>query len=229
LQTGGGHTTIYVVNASRDVVMNGISVPSGNKMVLPGGSPVPMTPSDVELTQSIASALPSSQENETTEAANAPEQSLEIALDESKSVTSEAFADLSQSLQDSFAFDLTPPIATYLGYAATAGLTISNFEVGFTVNLASGDIYDAYMNGRNTSLSENFAMSGGTGSWIGGISGFNTDGVVFPTPNYNAGASYITIAASDNPGDAVVDVTATVVYNDLTTATTGSVNVDKIK
>lgn len=91
LQTGGGYTTIYVVNASRDVVMNGVFVPSGNKMTLPGGSPVPMTPSDAELTQSIAAASPSSQEDE---AANAPEQSLAIALDESKSITSEAFADL---------------------------------------------------------------------------------------------------------------------------------------
>ncbi|MDR2744452.1 MAG: FecR domain-containing protein, partial [Desulfovibrio sp.] len=84
LRTGNGQTTLYVVNATRDVVMNGVSVPGGFKMTLPGGNPMPMTPQDVALTQSIAAAPPSSRGNG---APDAPERALLAVLDENDPLT----------------------------------------------------------------------------------------------------------------------------------------------
>ena len=100
LQTGNGHTTLYVVNASRPVVLNDVLVPGGFKMTLPGGSPVPMTPEDVAVTQTVAVVS---------------EESLPPALEPGGIADSADLADLglsTQAMGDELSPQTTPPSPT---------------------------------------------------------------------------------------------------------------------
>lgn len=47
VSTNDGKTTVYVMNTTRQVLVNGILVPSGYKITLPDGMPEPMTPADL--------------------------------------------------------------------------------------------------------------------------------------------------------------------------------------
>jgi hypothetical protein len=186
LQTGNGRTTIYVANATRDVTMSGVSVPSGFKMTLPGGSPVRMTPEDVSLTQSIAAAPPSSSQE------NAPaEQTLLAVLNENDPLTPTALANL--PVNDMAMPSLTPDRGTVRGTLSAPemnGLTTAgwawaswNGSFAFDADLTQGSIANASMQGMGmledtgspgTLLENGFNVSGGGGNISGGS--FTADG-----------------------------------------------------
>ncbi|MDR1685562.1 MAG: FecR domain-containing protein [Desulfovibrio sp.] len=197
LQTGNGRTTIYVANATRDVTLSGVSVPSGFKMTLPGGSPVRMTPEDVSFTQSIAAAPPSSTQE------NAPaEQAVAAVFDNNDPSTSTTLAGLPMSdmttsslpVQPGTAYvsgTLTPDAGSWMSYGTYSG----NFS--FKVDLSSGAISNAAMSasatnpGNNIGTTQAYNYSGGSGSMSGGsftITGFagSLSGTFY---NYPAGTS----------------------------------------
>jgi hypothetical protein len=188
LQTGNGRTTIYVANATRDVVMSGVSVPSGFKMTLPGGNPMPMTPEDVSLTRSIAAAPPSSSPQ------SAPaERTLLAVLDENDPLMPTALANL--PVNDLAAPSLTPtrgtihgalpapdmPGFTDYGYAWVSW----NGSFAFTADLTQGSINNASLQGvgmlkdtapQGSSAASGFNVSGGSGNITGGsftVNGFS--------------------------------------------------------
>ncbi|MDR2124725.1 MAG: FecR family protein [Desulfovibrio sp.] len=188
LQTGNGRTTIYVSNATRDVTMSGVSVPSGFKMTLPGGNPVPMTPQDVSFTQNIAAAPPSSRENGTQ---RAPEQTVLAVLDESGPLTPTALAGL--PVNDLATPPLMPTAGTVTGTLsapAMLGLTTAgwawaswNGSFSFDADLTRGTISNAAMHGAGmledlynpgNFTANGFNVSGGGGSIAGAA--FSVDG-----------------------------------------------------
>jgi hypothetical protein len=167
LQTGNGRTTISVVNASRDVVLNGVSVPGAHKLTLPGGVPVPMTPADMEQARSLAAARPAS----ATAAAQAANLGLASPVDNAgdgnAALTPTALADLglgTQSLGDSLS--VMPTTGTITGSLTTSTLTAAYEWSGgfaFDVNLGSGSISNASMNLAGT-LGQD--ANGGGGSYL---------------------------------------------------------------
>ncbi|MDR1659862.1 MAG: FecR family protein [Desulfovibrio sp.] len=219
LQTGNGRTTIYVANATRDVVLNGVSVPSGFKMTLPGGSPVRMTPEDVSFTQSIAAAPPSSTQE------NAPaEQAVAAVLKGNDAVTpTAALADLglaTQSLGDSLVPQLTALVQGTLTPASTgaigADILATDFSgnFSFNVDLGSGAITNGAMAGSSALFAIGnggaYILSGGNGSMSNGsfsITGFSGT-ITYPISPISVGAagpsSYMTGSGSiGNVGDTV--------------------------
>jgi hypothetical protein len=147
LRTGNGQTTLYVVNATRDVALSGVSVPSGFKMTLPGGSPMPMTPQDVALTQSIAAAPPASQQNG---APDTPEQALLAVPDKNDPLTPTALANLgltTQNIGDSLraATAFSGHISGTLNTTQLTNATSWSGSFGFDVDLGSGAVSGATM------------------------------------------------------------------------------------
>jgi hypothetical protein len=202
LLTGNGRTTIYVANATRDVVMSGVSVPSGFKMTLPGGSPMPMTPEDVSLTQSIAAAPPSSSPDK-----GPAEQTVLAVLNENDPLTPTALAGLPASemttlpLQSTTAYvsgTLAPQNGSWMG-GYSSSVYSGNFS--FDVDLLSGSISNAAMSasdqnaGNTPSQYSAYNAVGGSGSMSGGnftITGFSGSFAGYYSANQVGSASYMT-------------------------------------
>jgi hypothetical protein len=189
LQVGNGQTTLYVVNASRDVVLNNVSVPGGFKMTLPGGSPLPMTPADMALTQTVAVA-PSSE-------SAVPEQALAASLDTGDPLTPTALADLGLGIQNT-GDTLQAPSTQFSGHVSgaltTTKLTAAyawSGSFGFDVDLGSGAISGATMSLSGTlgqdgdgggllPIDSGISLAGGSGSVSGNtfsINGFTGSGL----------------------------------------------------
>jgi hypothetical protein len=222
LQTGNGQTTLYVINATRDVVMGGVSVPGGFKMTLPGGLPAPMTPADMAVTQTVAAAPSSSS---TGAASAAPGQAILGPLDTGDSLTPSTLADLglaTQSLGDA----LTPPVVTAVVTAlvqgaltpgasgaigADAAATDFAGHFSFNVNLATGAISNGAMAGSSNLFASgnggSYTLSGGSGNMSGGsftITGFQGT-IIYANATYTADpGSYMNGAgAIDHVGGSV--------------------------
>jgi hypothetical protein len=186
LQTGNGQTTLYVINATRDVTMNDVSVPGGFKMTLPGGSPVPMTPEDFATIQTAAVA-PSS-----APASAASEQEIAASLDAGDLLAPSKLTDLglaTQSLGD--AMQKGDFVVTVSGASIPAG-----FGFGFEVGLQDGAIQNGWLNGNTSYLI--MELSNGRGSYnassgsylVNGFSGtYNFIGTT-PFAGETAGVSY---------------------------------------
>jgi hypothetical protein len=221
LQTGNGRTTIYVANATRDVVMSGVSVPSGFKMTLPGGSPMPMTPEDVSLTQSIAAAPPSSSPQ------SAPAEAMVLAvLNENDPLAPTALANL--PVDDLAAPSLTPTRGTIHGTLSApemSGLTTAgwawatwNGSFSFDADLNRGSIGNASMQGAGmledtyypgTFAANGFNVSGGGGNIAGGsfsVNGFNGSITIQDNTYTTIDPSTTTMSGAINASGAAVSV-----------------------
>jgi hypothetical protein len=202
LQTGNGRTTLFVVNASRDVVLNGVSVPGAHKLTLPGGLPVPMTPADVAITQTVAAAPSSSTDNA------APEQALTAVPDASGPLAPPT------ALAGMPASDMTP-LPSLTGYVSgtlyNAFSTFTNESAfHFTVDMSTGAISNASSSGTFTAtpnLTWNYAN--GSGSFSGGafsVSGFTGHVTDLSSPGITyqpTGANMTGTGGYANVGDVV--------------------------
>jgi hypothetical protein len=214
LQTGNGQTTLYVVNATRDVVLNDVSVPSGFKMSLPGGSPVPMTPADVAVTQTVAAAPSSS-----TESA-APEQAVAASLDTGDSLASTALADLglaAQTLGDALA--ATPLTASVAGTLSSNDSSATFSAVfGFDVDLSSGFISGAYVNGSGSAKPGfSFIYDTLTVNVTGGIG--LADASVYAVTNYTGTVQFGTVPPDPSP---TIALTGPITLSDFNTLPSGA-------
>ena len=208
LQTGQGRTTLYVVNATRDVVLNGVSVPGGFKMTLPGGSPVPMTPEDFSVTQTLARVPASSEAN--------PQ------LAENDPLTPSALADLALATQNTgdtltlpatlsarVSGSLTPSPSGSIG--ADTSATDFSGSFSFSVDLASGAISNGAMSGSSALFALGsggaYNLSGGSGTLSGGsfsLNGFSGTATYAGTTMAIDPGSYMNGTGSvSNVGDTV--------------------------
>ena len=203
LQTGNGRTTLYVVNAARDVALNNVSVPSGFKMTLPGGNPLPMTPADVSLTQTVAAAPASSTGNSTPEQASlaVPDASGPLAPPPADLLVS----DMATSPLPSTPPPFTPPPSTgYVSgtlYTTAPGVAFSSDSAWhFTLDLHTGAISNASSSGSYADSSSIFNVGwdfvGGSGSfsggtfWIHGFTGQITN-LLSPSNTYPSTSAYM--------------------------------------
>ncbi len=197
MRSGKSVTTVYVENTTRTVLVNGVTVPAGQKITVPGDRPVPqpIAPQDRrEIGRDLAfrggrgtaAAAP-----EPGQTAGAPGAAYLVA-DNGLPVPGTALGGLPLGVQlagDSITSQgggptppgpPTPPTPTT---AVLAGALVStggggfstNAQFSFSLNLASGAISNGAMSAKN-SMNDSFNVTGGKGSMTGGnfsITGFS--------------------------------------------------------
>ncbi|MDR2893608.1 MAG: FecR family protein [Deltaproteobacteria bacterium] len=175
VSTSNGKTTVYVMNTTRQVLVNGITVPGGYKVTLPDGTPLPMTPADLIMVSDAVAAGngPGSNGGTGTEKL--------IAWESGKTVfnpdTLEQPELGKQLIGDSLAPGYTstayvegytmPTTITTPGSLLTAG--VGSFS--FTADLGSGAVSDASMSNTNydvgtmgSGISMSYTLTGGSGT-----------------------------------------------------------------
>ncbi len=166
LQVGNGTTTVYVDNTTKQVFVNGVLVPFGNKITMPQGTISPLTPADVDFVLGSVAARDSAPPSTAPIASVSP-----VAAGVPVTPTTLAQTQFaSQALGESF---------SKLGNANVSGGLTSALGSGtfsFQVNLANGGVTNGVMQSGHSDWP--FALTGGTGSISG--SSLNVTGFTEP-------------------------------------------------
>ena len=189
VQVGNGKTTVFVLNTTRTVTVNSVTVPSGFKITLPSGKPEPMTPADMDLTSYAALAGGAQEGGEGQEAAAGLDIQGGTALFVPETLTQpdltrQAVADslqplgtvlVSGTMSNTNLPDAAQPfVGTFSFSADLATGAISNASMA-----ASGIIGDMVGGGSSVpgmALPSNYSLSGGSGQISGNsmsVSGFS--------------------------------------------------------
>ncbi|MDR3175464.1 MAG: FecR domain-containing protein [Desulfovibrio sp.] len=176
LQTGNGRSTLFVVNASRDVVLNGVSVPGAHKMTIPGGLPTPMTPADLQQAQSLAAARPPASRASGADSGRVAGLGLsspvENVADNGAALTPTTLSDLglgTQALGDAVSM-ANVPHATVSGMC-TSTIWADGIPFEFKVALQNGNIFNGRVNGSTSFVTVN--LYNGSGMYNAGTGSFN--------------------------------------------------------
>ena len=179
VSVGSGTTTVSVANTSKKVLVNGVLVPTGFKIVFPQGTISPMTPEDYNFWSVSVSARDASRGSTTQLTQSAP-----VAGGVPVAPTTLAQTQFaSQALGESFNKSGNANVSGGL----TSGLGNGTFS--FQVNLANGGVTNGVMQSGHTDWP--FALTGGTGSISGSslnVSGF-TEPVLTLTGSMSGTAS----------------------------------------
>jgi hypothetical protein len=159
--------TIAVINATKSVLLNGVPVPPGMKMTIPGDTaPVPMTPQDLQQAQSLAAAGGGERQEEAL-----PEEQL-VAFPDVDETLNTVLAEQNlgnQSLGDSLGAVATGHVSGSIPYFYnTDAFNSNNTAFSFDVNLTSGALSNGSLTGGMiTSMDAfriDFNFSGGSGT-----------------------------------------------------------------
>ena len=205
-----GFTTVFVENTTRKVLVNGVNVPSGKKVTVPGAS---IRPEDIRPEDRREIGRDLAFRGGIGVAAAAPEPS---SASERKSADY-LLADYALPTPDTALgglplLDVVGPgslsggglTATYSTTMASSGINMFNVNVGFNINLSSGAISGAYMDG-NTSNPYiiGFVLTGGSGLASAGgfsVTGF-TGAVGSDLTSMGMASGSMSNAAPFTPGD----------------------------
>ncbi|MDR2893060.1 MAG: FecR family protein [Deltaproteobacteria bacterium] len=197
VSTADGQTTVYVMNTTRQVLVNGITIPSGYKITLPDGSPMIMTPADMEAVGDSVAVGNDPAQNDGASSDN------NLASVGDNSVFNPDTLEQPELGKQLIADSLTPPNTpvnpptgsvlitgtltnTSFTAAAPGGTGVGSFS--FIADLGSGDIHTATMSnyhsaigqdpdgGNGVGLPVSYDLYGGTGTINGNsftVSGFD--------------------------------------------------------
>ncbi len=220
-----GTTSVFVLNTARQVIMNGISIPSYHKLSLPGGEVMPMTPADIQTVNTAAAIRSQMAEAENAAASGAPlpDTAITLAALESTQVpaASNSMASSILHTEDS-GTGLVDNIGGGGGGGGGGGSSSMNGSISgilsgggingtfsFDANLGSHSITNAQMSGSGGTTS--FAFSNGNGN----ISGSHFGVYYFPNgtftyngaPQTNTGGSKLEGGVQINGSTVNVDGT----------------------
>ena len=193
MRSDKGRTTVYVENTTRKVYVNGVHVPSGKKITVPGepAQPVDIRPEDRrEIGRDlafrggtgVAAAAPEPAPRGTAPDEQ-PQGATTILVAENALPTPETplgglpIADVGGPGSLAGGGGGGPVTGTIQGDLLTSGMGgWNNGKFSFDINLGSGAITNAMMTALTPALTDSYTVSGGTGSTSGGafnITGFS--------------------------------------------------------